>query len=322
MIEDYPKTFRFCSENGFNEYFSKRKQDLISAVEDEDPDYLSNVEKSEYLEYLSEKYLVKITELKFDEMKFWDVTRLIPGEWFPPHPFLDRKQKYEKGVIKYQIPFDGDGELFKFKPNENTITYGGNCVDVYIEGNNLCLEIIDYFSDLQKIRSLADSKIRLMKEEYSRLIEKIQENNYNLAWQAENAIKIRKKRIVSLVEVLGVPIEKSSNVPEVFSLGEGKTQLVVIKPSLDEKNQSSEYVLGDEIYFDILQKIHDIGKNFERYPSTHEGKEEEDLRDFIITFLQPLYKLAVTGETFNKKGKTDILMRYQNTNVFIAECKF
>jgi hypothetical protein len=33
--------------------------------------------------------------------------------------------------------------------------------------------------------------------------------------------------------------------------------------------------------------------------------------------------LTVTGETFNKGGKTDILLRYvDGTNLFVAECKF
>ena len=31
---------------------------------------------------------------------------------------------------------------------------------------------------------------------------------------------------------------------------------------------------------------------------------------------------SVTGETFNKTGKTDILIRHDTANVFVAECKF
>lgn len=30
---------------------------------------------------------------------------------------------------------------------------------------------------------------------------------------------------------------------------------------------------------------------------------------------------STTGETFNKAGKTDFLISYENTNVFVAECK-
>jgi len=34
------------------------------------------------------------------------------------------------------------------------------------------------------------------------------------------------------------------------------------------------------------------------------------------------YQGQATGETFNSNGKTDILIRYENKNIFIAECKF
>jgi hypothetical protein len=33
-------------------------------------------------------------------------------------------------------------------------------------------------------------------------------------------------------------------------------------------------------------------------------------------------KVSATGETFNKAGKTDILMRHDKHNIFVAECKF
>ncbi len=29
---------------------------------------------------------------------------------------------------------------------------------------------------------------------------------------------------------------------------------------------------------------------------------------------------SATGETFNKEGKTDILLRHENDNIFVAEC--
>lgn len=59
----------------------------------------------------------------------------------------------------------------------------------------------------------------------------------------------------------------------------------------------------------------------ERHPSIYFEKNEETLRDFFIMFLSPNFQ-SVTGETFNKIGKTDILIRHEKTNVFIAECTF
>ena len=42
----------------------------------------------------------------------------------------------------------------------------------------------------------------------------------------------------------------------------------------------------------------------------------------MILNLEPRFQISTTGETFNKSGKTDILMRYEGKNVFVAECKF
>jgi hypothetical protein len=49
---------------------------------------------------------------------------------------------------------------------------------------------------------------------------------------------------------------------------------------------------------------------------------EESLRDLLLVQLSGHYKGQVTGETFNKEGKTDILINSQRENIFIAECKF
>jgi len=59
----------------------------------------------------------------------------------------------------------------------------------------------------------------------------------------------------------------------------------------------------------------------ERHASIHKGKDEEALRDFLIMVLFPHFQ-SVTGETFNKSGKTDILIRHEGHIVFVAECKF
>ena len=45
------------------------------------------------------------------------------------------------------------------------------------------------------------------------------------------------------------------------------------------------------------------------------------MRDFLLMTLCTHYP-NTTGETFNKAGKTDILVRHEGTNVFVGECKF
>ena len=60
----------------------------------------------------------------------------------------------------------------------------------------------------------------------------------------------------------------------------------------------------------------------ERSPTVFENAEEEHIRVHYLVQLNGQYQGAATGETFNHHGKTDILIRHDNHNVFVAECKF
>jgi hypothetical protein len=56
-------------------------------------------------------------------------------------------------------------------------------------------------------------------------------------------------------------------------------------------------------------------------PRAFQDMGEEDLRFLFLVPLNTQYEGQATGETFNYQGKTDILIRAEGKNVFIAECK-
>jgi hypothetical protein len=60
----------------------------------------------------------------------------------------------------------------------------------------------------------------------------------------------------------------------------------------------------------------------ERSPAAFSHMEEEDIRQHVVVQLNGHYEGKATGETFNCEGKTDILIRHEGRNIFIAECKF
>ncbi|PSB68239.1 hypothetical protein C7B61_01950 [filamentous cyanobacterium CCP1] len=76
-----------------------------------------------------------------------------------------------------------------------------------------------------------------------------------------------------------------------------------------------------ERYEDILDTIYHTGREIERKPQTYQNMGEEALRDIFLVALNGKYRGCATGETFNKNGKTDILLRDDGRNLFIAECK-
>jgi len=91
-----------------------------------------------------------------------------------------------------------------------------------------------------------------------------------------------------------------------------------------EKNNRPTIESPVEIYKDILKIFTEYGRDLETKPRVFTGQTEEGLRDHFLTNLTGRYaKTTATGETFNKGGKTDILLKdHFGNNLFIAECKW
>ena len=70
-----------------------------------------------------------------------------------------------------------------------------------------------------------------------------------------------------------------------------------------------------------MSTISNMALAIERSPSTFASMGEEDIRMILLVGLNAVYEGAATGETFNFEGKTDILIRWEGKNVFVAECK-
>lgn len=81
--------------------------------------------------------------------------------------------------------------------------------------------------------------------------------------------------------------------------------------------------ISEPVYKKILNLISYFGKNLEKFSSLHSKFDEEGFREYFLPFLNVMSDShSATGETFNKIGKTDILIQNQKgENVFIAECK-
>jgi hypothetical protein len=83
-----------------------------------------------------------------------------------------------------------------------------------------------------------------------------------------------------------------------------------------------EPTMDRAIYDEILDIMHSMTLVMERSPNSFAKMGEEDIRQQFLVQLNGRFEGAATGETFNYEGKTDILVRVDGKNIFIAECKF
>lgn len=106
--------------------------------------------------------------------------------------------------------------------------------------------------------------------------------------------------------------------------------LVAVKQTIDGLEDTDLYRWESGIskstyptpeYQKILECIDSTGKMFQSHPASFSNKDEESLRDHILVSFGSSLGHSTSGETFNNKGKTDILIKKGSSNVFIGECK-
>ena len=93
-----------------------------------------------------------------------------------------------------------------------------------------------------------------------------------------------------------------------------------IQKGYQEEMSNTSPLSNKEQYKEILSIVYNGYKGYEKL--TNSNKNESELRDCILPVLQTRGYTA-TGETYNKKGKTDICIKDKDgNNIFVAECKF
>ncbi|WP_222707284.1 hypothetical protein [Pontibacter qinzhouensis] len=116
----------------------------------------------------------------------------------------------------------------------------------------------------------------------------------------------------NMYDISEVEQEVNANLKSYFETGE-----------LDPVFEEQISLLSNKGYSDILNHIYVFGRNLEKLKNLHDKFDEEGFREYFLPYLNAISKNhSATGETFNKIGKTDILIQDRSgLNVFIAECK-
>ena len=304
-------------------YLDANTERLREKIKLEDEDYILNVNESQYIEYLTEEFRVDNLEIDFAGKYVTTAEEQIPKARFPREVhFLNRSGTHPRQVIKYHLPFSGDVGLLRCRPS----AFAAMTYEVTIEEECICFKIPDFYGDAEKIKREADERIGLIQQQYATVAGQVNSYNSQLRTLVSNLFQGRKQNILKqrdFVASLGVPVRKREDVPETFAIPTTPVKRQLInKPSIQSGQFSPEPTLDMQVYNDILKIIYDFGKALERLPATYHEKDEEALRDHFLMQLEPWFEGGATGETFNKSGKTDILIRHENKNVFVAECKF
>ena len=315
--------FNIFAEEDLRAYLEHRAHAVLSGIEQEEDDYLLNINVDDYVRF-------KVAAMSVDEVNIHDenihassAERLIPASSFPRYFFVRSGQSYKKDVITFHIPVSGNLQLLRTIPSRKLVW----TIPVDASQSEISFDVINFQDDAAAIVAVKDENVKNIITQLTYVNTEVKQFNTQVEGRVRNAMQVRKEQIekqTGVLAALGVPIRKSSNTPATFAVPAPQIRKIieVKKPEVHEASFSPEPTLDTATYMQILRLIHDVGKQFEKLPSIYKGKEEEHLRDHLLMFLEPNFTGSATGETFNKSGKTDILLRHDGNNVFIAECKF
>jgi hypothetical protein len=197
---------------------------------------------------------------------------------------------------------------------------------VMIRANSLFLVYqIPHDSQQMDIRQKIDHTLNEIDQYIGWVTNDINGFNQRLPQLAGQTINERRDRILAnqgRIASLGIPLKNRSDAPQTYAVPNVRRKVVPSLPPATITAYEPEPALDNENYNHILTVIQNMAHVMERSPSAFIGMGEEDLRQHFLVQLNGQFEGAATGETFNVNGKTDILLRANGRNVFIAECKF
>lgn len=223
--------------------------------------------------------------------------------------------------VEVRIPFEGEAELFYAKAS----TFNLNPPRALIEGNEIVLRYDTPADQPRDIRALVDQTLQQIEQHLASQRPMIDAHNQSLPAAAEQAIRQRRERLLAQsqrAEALGIPIRRRADAPKTYALPTVKRKAVPTLPPATTAQFKPEPALAMELYEHILKVVQDMALVMERSPDAFKAMNEEALRQHFLVQLNGQFEGKASAETFNMAGKTDILLREGDRNVFIAECKF
>jgi hypothetical protein len=300
--------------------WSIHQQILVQSVREEvnkqKKDYIVGVDENEYKSFLTERFALEPLEL------FTDAEEIIPRT--EKQGYLDdfgRTGYREVYTFLVAYPFRGSARLFEVKPSMWTMW----TFPIRINDQTVSFEFTLATKDANEFKRKRNEAFRDAFVNLENINRDVNDWNQRLPQLVNEVFDARKKHFLAENQFFAaINIAPDPATKAIFTVPTIKRRIVP-RPEIRKGQQVPQHpTMSDEMYEDVLQVLYQAGQAMERKPSLYRGKDEEGLRDQFLLFLETRYAATTgTSETFNKAGKTDILLKYEDgTNLFVAECKW
>jgi hypothetical protein len=295
---------------------SRNIEDAINKLSDAQ---ILSVSQDVLTRQIADEFLIQVPVLDLNKVErtFEDAT--VPEHRVPNPNFTDIQIGVPGRAHTLHIPYTGQQHMFYYMPPvppRNSVV-----------GATTDTEVMVYAAGAWFTAGTITQKFQQDIETIEDALKRLRENcdRYNMALPTFIRPRLDKRHRTAeqtrqTTEGIKFPLRQVANPPQTYKLPE-KPKQIAPQP-VRAPARPAEFVLSESDYQDILRICESMSLVMERSPTVFENAGEEHIRVHYLVQLNGQYQGAATGETFNHHGKTDILIRHVNTNVFVAECKF
>jgi hypothetical protein len=310
----------FHGRGALHDFLVSRRDSISQEIQGFDADYLLKVSETDLAEYLIDKYKLEPPAILDDE-----IHQLEPQdtEFRVEHPYRDSRATRVKGTeFQIVVPFSGDATLFYYQPSRYTLNPPrGEAYE-----HRLVLTYQVQQPDARRLQHTISRTLDEIREYLGWVATDVERFNNLLSREISTGIARRREKLLAdrkVSESLGIPLKRREDAPRTYVVPDVRRKTSVRRPKVStEEPFAPEPELSDAEYEFILSTMRDMARVLELNPRAFAEMGEEDLRTQFLVPLNAQYEGQATGETFNFQGKTDILVKVEGRNIFIAECKF
>lgn len=298
-------------------------EQMRAEIERIDPDRLLNSSVDDLSQFFADKFKIDVPELDIDNIIVDQREKQIDVSHDPMRMIMDRGRPFyvTGSEVEVEIPFSGEAEAFKIQPNPYTL----NPPRAAVSGSVVIFSVVGTNLDADGVRREIDSTVGSIQSYLENLRSNVSGLNSKLFGEARAAIQARRRKLLasrSMVASLGFKMKKRDGAVKTFVAPEVRRKITPVMPQGSTAPFKPEPALSNADYEHILGVMQGMTQVMELSPSAFHDVDEEALRSHFLVQLNGHYQGQATGETFNYEGKTDILIRSEGKNIFIAECKF
>lgn len=316
----YNSTIRTFTEVDSSSARDQWKDHIRKKIESESKEYILGVEEEEYINFLIEDFKVipLVIYVESEQIEQPEVKKKMTGR------FRDYEYEQDVYIFRAKYTFSGSTVLFKIRPSSWKMT--SYEISVNEHSNTVSFTFKLYEQNPEKFISEKSSAFRAAFTNVKNVNDFANEWNNSVEGLIRDEFKRVKEKFIKENDFFAaINISTNKNTESIFSVPTIK-KVDIPQPKVDKNKEfASIPTMSQNMYADILKVVYDAGKSMEKKPALYQDKDEEGLRDQFLFILETRYEgITATGETFNKRGKTDIILKYSadNTNLFVAECKF